>query len=101
MFRFRLRFPSGSGTEKLTIVREPMPQHSAAEPYDFRPFEPLRNLMSQPIATDVIIVGGGISGLAAALKIQDANSALGQNIKYLVLESHPQRLGGRALSGAD
>ena len=37
---------------------------------------------------DVIIVGGGIAGLAAALRFQD------RGLKPLVLESEP-RVGGR------
>ena len=51
--------------------------------------------MSQPIQTDVIIIGGGLSGLAAALKIKDANEGSPLQTSYLVLESDAQRLGGR------
>lgn len=44
--------------------------------------------MPEPGEADVIVVGGGISGLAAALRLQD------RGLKPLVLEAEP-RVGGR------
>jgi len=48
--------------------------------------------MSKPIETDVIIIGGGLSGLAAALKITDANAGAQTPTSYLVLERDIGRL---------
>jgi monoamine oxidase len=50
--------------------------------------------MGEAIKTDVVIIGGGISGLSAALRIKDTNTATGAGITCVVLEGS-DRFGGR------
>ncbi|MEO7036660.1 MAG: NAD(P)/FAD-dependent oxidoreductase [Polyangiaceae bacterium] len=54
--------------------------------------------MNNPIDADVIIIGAGFAGLAAALRIKDTNQGLPaeKQLTYVVLEADAQRLGGRA-----
>jgi monoamine oxidase len=55
-------------------------------------------------SVDVLIIGGGLSGLSAALKLKDENDARAPGqppVTYLILEGS-ERLGGRTLTrGAD
>ena len=55
--------------------------------------------MSNETVFDIIIVGGGWSGVSSALGLEDHNkSTTNSPIKYLLLEGHSDRLGGRAYS---
>lgn len=49
---------------------------------------------------DVIIIGGGITGLATAFYLQEASQRDGQPIRYTLLEAGP-RLGGKIVTRTD
>lgn len=54
---------------------------------------------SEVIETDILIVGGGVAGLAAAIHLSDLNAAAGEKAGILVLEKG-SAIGSHTLSGA-
>lgn len=53
--------------------------------------------MAEDTRVNVVIIGGGLAGLSAALRLKDS----GKDVKYVVLEAEEDRLGGRTRSEAD
>ena len=55
--------------------------------------------MNADVDVDVLIVGGGWTGVSAALRLEEHNTANPDNaVTFALLEGHPKRLGGRAFS---